>query len=856
VSDAGIVGRRYRHVGSCPLSGGSCIDEITETEVVDVDGTPTRLIGTGDIDADGFALKYVYNVLHLGNDVVVDGSATKLVDGRQMYRYGVWSSNASGIVNRLQFPKAISGGGTLTGGSLLGSSGIGGNILIHGYSDQCASTATVTYGTNTYTYCRQRENGIFEYDGVSLRRLVGTADQIPGFGSNYVYFGSALVDASGDLIFVAGWYENDKWHHGLFRKSTQELVRIADDSAGLFANGYLGAIVRGGEKIYIGATRQTSSGSSAYESSIYSLVAGAPVKEVGGVTDYVCSPTRCTGMYSWIDTWNFAATANRLYYQANVLSFGQFGRYGLRWIEDGIVRFMEQLPRVGTTSYNYAWPLTRSAHGVQVVKGDTLLLQAQSLLSFQYNGSGDTYQYRYAHDLLSATVDSDRDGIIDATDNCAFRPNFDQADADGDEIGNVCEDSDVDDTPDVEDNCPFTPNSVQSDADGDGIGDACDNCPTVANTDQLDTDGDAIGDVCDTDADGDGTAEALDNCPGLANAGQADLDIDGLGDECDNDKDGDGIANAVDGVFQSGSFVDESLLASSNFSDEALGGVSFGRIVNLGGLQLFVDDAPNSTQGLLLSSSGTGSHALIRQCDFTGKNATLRLDPGRVLTVTCGSITVSTIHGDAQLLLDDDATIAISSGVTASVRDSGTQDFVVSNATEGFGSLTTVLADGSQIVVPAATTAEIAEPLPGQYEILNATSSARPLEVVKDGVTLSYAPGDVGIPVRVSIKPDSAVNTIKVGSGGVYPTAVLSSATFDATRVNPLSVTLASAPVKLTGQGKAVYSIKDVDGDGRDDILLQIETSALILNSAVAQLRGMTIDGVAIFGTDIVKVVK
>jgi alpha-mannosidase len=53
----------------------------------------------------------------------------------------------------------------------------------------------------------------------------------------------------------------------------------------------------------------------------------------------------------------------------------------------------------------------------------------------------------------------------------------------------------LDDGPD--DNCPGRPNPDQQDGDGDDVGDACDNCPAVVNLAQDDADEDGIGDACD-----------------------------------------------------------------------------------------------------------------------------------------------------------------------------------------------------------------------------------------------------------------------------------------------------------------------------------------------------------------------
>jgi hypothetical protein len=92
-----------------------------------------------------------------------------------------------------------------------------------------------------------------------------------------------------------------------------------------------------------------------------------------------------------------------------------------------------------------------------------------------------------------ALIDSDGDGIPDTEDNCRATPNSDQADGDGDGTGDVCQsvpedsaqqpsqspstevglDNDDDGSYDSNDNCPDTPNADQADGDGNGVGDAC-----------------------------------------------------------------------------------------------------------------------------------------------------------------------------------------------------------------------------------------------------------------------------------------------------------------------------------------------------------------------------------------------
>ncbi|MBL8609952.1 MAG: thrombospondin type 3 repeat-containing protein [Myxococcales bacterium] len=106
--------------------------------------------------------------------------------------------------------------------------------------------------------------------------------------------------------------------------------------------------------------------------------------------------------------------------------------------------------------------------------------------------------YRDSYKAGITTTDKDGDGVADGADNCPtiFNPvrpmdGGKQADEDGDGIGDAC-----DKCPTDKDN-KCTPPSAD-DIDGDGITNGLDNCPEVANADQADADKDGKGDVCDT----------------------------------------------------------------------------------------------------------------------------------------------------------------------------------------------------------------------------------------------------------------------------------------------------------------------------------------------------------------------
>jgi len=179
------------------------------------------------------------------------------------------------------------------------------------------------------------------------------------------------------------------------------------------------------------------------------------------------------------------------------------------------------------------------AQGVAEVLGATALQAANVLASAMIVGdvAGTLAAEVNLVIAMASSVDSDGDGVSDATDVCPLDASND-VDADG-----VCG---------AVDNCPLTSNADQADYDFDGAGDTCDNCQYAQNgpalTDaggnsQLDTDADGFGNICDPDLNNDG----------IVNFGDlVRFQAGWLGTEPDLDFNGDGVTNFGDlAIFSS-----------------------------------------------------------------------------------------------------------------------------------------------------------------------------------------------------------------------------------------------------------------------------------------------------------------
>jgi len=124
-------------------------------------------------------------------------------------------------------------------------------------------------------------------------------------------------------------------------------------------------------------------------------------------------------------------------------------------------------------------------------------------------------------------------------------------------------------------------------------------------------------------------------------------------------------------------------------------------------------------------------------------------------------------------------------------------------------------------------------------------------------VQVNVATIPAATPVRIDIKPGSFPNTINLGSSGNVPVAIFSTATFDATELDPQTVSLAGASVRIRGRGAPAASAQDIDADGLLDLLVHVDTEALELSEqdTEAVLVGRTLGGTNVQGSDSVRIV-
>ena len=124
------------------------------------------------------------------------------------------------------------------------------------------------------------------------------------------------------------------------------------------------------------------------------------------------------------------------------------------------------------------------------------------------------------------------------------------------------------------------------------------------------------------------------------------------------------------------------------------------------------------------------------------------------------------------------------------------------------------------------------------------------------------------IEVTIDIKPGSDPNSINLGDHGLLPVAILGSANFDVTEINPTSIELGGVSLALRGSQKKgiklAYSYDNVDEDIYKDMMIffdvqQLVADKVLVDTTIAlELTGnldVVLGGTPIKGTDSVNIV-
>ena len=443
-------------------------------------------------------------------------------------------------------------------------------------------------------------------------------------------------------------------------------------------------------------------------------------------------------------------------------------------------------------------------------------------------------------------------------------------------------DTDGDGVLDGVDNCPSTYNPSQADRDGDGRGDVCDNCPSTANNDQADTDGDGAGNACDTTAGvvyGEMLTGSTTITPGASSWVTATFTYTGTvpiytqKPTCFNTTftltQGSTIVlpRYLEGppVDYPNDFIvinpGESFAVTCDLSERFIASrLPSGSYTESASYSNDVDPAtvepgftpPAGTVLFLGTVNSSPLNVTVSGTPVTQATAAVVYSPSTWSTQWATSGSPSPIVGTLTLI---SGPACMAMDLTQPILLNGTVGGLVMSGSTGTNA--NVQFSGGLAV------ANLGTPSPGTYYptvqgFCSSPANAR---------FTATAAINLGLTVSIDIKPGSGTNPINMGSRGVVPVAIFSTATFDATKVLPGSITLAGGTINLKGRGKSTYhfSISDLNGDGRLDMLIHVDTTTMTLEPSMtsAVLDGIYVQdlgngntrNVPIYGVDGVTIV-
>ena len=143
---------------------------------------------------------------------------------------------------------------------------------------------------------------------------------------------------------------------------------------------------------------------------------------------------------------------------------------------------------------------------------------------------------------------------------------------------------------------------------------------------------------------------------------------------------------------------------------------------------------------------------------------------------------------------------------------------------------------------------------PHNFEDIYLTAQASTGTFVDYQFGIDYSPPLWTVEIEIDIKPGSDPNSINPKSKGVMPVAILTTETFDATTVDPLTVEFGpDGATEAHGKGH----IEDVDGDSDLDLVLhfKVQDTGIACGDTSASLTGETPGGEPIEGSDSINTV-
>lgn len=503
--------------------------------------------------------------------------------------------------------------------------------------------------------------------------------------------------------------------------------------------------------------------------------------------------------------------------------------------------------------------------------------------SYEFDGTEPTGPYTVRARILNIG-----DGVVDSTSG-----------VDGVELIPAAEpDADLDGVPDATDNCIDIFNTNQDNPDGDMWGTLCDNCPKVANDDQSDADGDNVGDACDVDDIN--PAEDLDKLsPEIVRPGEplqvsatfknpSDSAILTVQPDCFNTvfevrriSDDElldprhlirtpvNLALKKDGGDLIKLEANESFTITCNLADQFAPEVlTSGSLIEYSVTAHYANNSVNPN--CLPARIGSNFVPDLEQCPelteetstFLGvvssESVTVKLEGDLILpeVTVNGSCTIvpSTWFPEDVGILNTEVTATIT-GVPVIEVDPAAANILF----EGVVSPKSTLKTDSEVVVVfdrSAAVSALASLKPGdtRYPEVTGLLDGPTGEAFKATCVVEIGSA---IAVEIDIKPGSEENTINLGSKGNVPVAIFSTPEFDAATINPATITLANATLKMKGKGTLMYSLTDLNEDDLLDMVIHVETQGFELTtSESADLSGRTFSGTPIFGTDSIRVVK